>query len=150
METTQDSLFDKAMARYQSGEDAVELIKDFEEITATAPNHSAGWTCLAWLQLLSKQNETALRSARMAVKLNRQDPQARINLCLLDKVVNYVNFANGADHVKRRQLLKQPFGDKVSISGGKVDRHIVIFQILWGIWPRPATRGIWPFWFPSH
>ena len=75
---------------------------------------------------------------------------ARINLCLLDKVVNYVNFANGADHVKRRQLLKQPFGDKVSISGGKVDRHIVIFQILWGIWPRPATRGIWPFWFPSH
>ncbi|WP_320666555.1 hypothetical protein [Prochlorococcus sp. MIT 1307] len=82
MESTEESLFDQAMARYESGTDAIELIKDFEAITSTAPNQSAGWTCLAWLQLLCNQNEEALRSARRAVKLNRQDPQSRINLCL--------------------------------------------------------------------
>ena len=37
---------------------------------------------MAWLQLLCNQNEAALRSARKAVKLNKQDPQSRINLCL--------------------------------------------------------------------
>ena len=82
MESTEESFFDKAMARYESGVEACELIKDFESITATAPNQSAGWTCLAWLQLLCNRNEEALRSARKAVKLNRQDPQARINLSL--------------------------------------------------------------------
>ena len=82
MESREESLFDKAMARYESGTDALDLIKDFEAITATAPNQSAGWTCLAWLQLLCNQHELALRSARRAVKLNRQDPQSRINLCL--------------------------------------------------------------------
>ena len=82
METTEESLFDQAMARYESGVEAAELIKDFEVITTSAPNQSAGWTCLAWLQLLCNQNEAALRSARRAVKLNRQDPQSRINLCL--------------------------------------------------------------------
>ena len=58
------------------------MIKDFEIITTSAPNQSAGWTCLAWLQLLCNQNEAALRSARKAVKLNKQDPQSRINLSL--------------------------------------------------------------------
>ena len=82
MESTEESFFDKAMARYESGVEACELIKDFESITATTPNQSAGWTCLAWLQLLCNKNEEALRSARKAVKLNRQDPQARINLSL--------------------------------------------------------------------
>ena len=82
MTISEESPFDKAMARYESGEDACELINDFELITATAPNQSAGWTCLAWLQLLCNKNEAALRSARRAVKLNRQDPQARINLSL--------------------------------------------------------------------
>ena len=82
MESKEESLFDKAMTRYESGIEASELIQDFEAITASAPNQSAGWTCLAWLQLLCNQNEAALRSARRAVKLNKQDPQSRINLCL--------------------------------------------------------------------
>ena len=81
-ESSDETLFDQAMARYQSGAEASEVIQDFEEITASAPNHSAGWTCLAWLQLLCNQPEAALRSARLAVKLNSQDPQARINLTL--------------------------------------------------------------------
>ena len=82
MDATQDSLFQQAMARYQDGVPAEDLLGDFETITAAAPRQSAGWTCLTWLQMLCEQPEEALRSGRMAVKLNPQDPQARINLCL--------------------------------------------------------------------
>ena len=82
METSQDSLFEQAMARYQAGAAADEVLPDFARIVEAAPRQSAGWTCLAWLQLLCEQPEEALRSARFAVKLNPQDPQARINLSL--------------------------------------------------------------------
>ena len=82
MESSQDSLFEHAMARYQSGAAAADVLPDFLHITEAAPRQSAGWTCLAWLQLLCDQPEEALRSARFAVKLNGQDPQARINLSL--------------------------------------------------------------------
>ena len=77
MESSQESLFEQAMARYQAGASAAEILPDFLRITEAAPRQSAGWTCLAWLQL-----EDALRSARFAVKLNPQDPQARVNLSL--------------------------------------------------------------------
>ena len=82
METSQDSLFEQAMARYQAGAAAEEVLPDFARIVEAAPRQSAGWTCLAWLQLLCDQQEEALRSARFAVRLNGQDPQARINLSL--------------------------------------------------------------------
>ena len=82
METSQDSLFEQAMARYQAGAAAEEVLPDFARIVEAAPRQSAGWTCLAWLQLLCDQPEEALRSARFAVRLNGQDPQARINLSL--------------------------------------------------------------------
>ena len=74
------SLFDQAIARYQQGAEPDDLIDDFLTITAQSPRQSAGWTCLAWLQLLLDQPRTALQSARTAVRLNPQDPQARINL----------------------------------------------------------------------
>lgn len=74
--------FEQALQRYQEGAPVAELIEDFEAITRQAPAQSAGWTCLAWLQLLADQPMAALRSARTAVKLSPQDPQARINLSL--------------------------------------------------------------------
>jgi len=82
--TTQEapSLFDQAMERYQQGTAPAELIDSFLAITKQAPGQSAGWTCLAWLQLLDNQHQAALRSAKTAVRLNPQDPQARINLSL--------------------------------------------------------------------
>ena len=52
METSQDSLFEQAMARYQAGAAAEEVLPDFARIVEAAPRQSAGWTCLAWLQLL--------------------------------------------------------------------------------------------------
>ena len=82
MESSQESLFEQAMARYQAGASAAEILPDFLRITEAAPRQSAGWTCLAWLQLLCDLPEDALRSARFAVKLNPQDPQARVNLSL--------------------------------------------------------------------
>ena len=82
MESSQESLFEQAMARYQAGASAANILPDFLRITEAAPRQSAGWTCLAWLQLLCDLPEDALRSARFAVKLNPQDPQARINLSL--------------------------------------------------------------------
>ena len=82
--TTPDapSLFDQAMERYKQGTAPAELIDTFLAITEQAPGQSAGWTCLAWLQLLDDQHQAALRSAKTAVRLNPQDPQARINLSL--------------------------------------------------------------------
>ncbi|MGB5135983.1 MAG: hypothetical protein WBN89_12495 [Prochlorococcaceae cyanobacterium] len=77
-----NSQFDQAIARYNAGEDPATLIPEFIAITQQAPRQSAGWTCLAWLQLLADRPLDALRSARNAVKLNPQDPQARINLTL--------------------------------------------------------------------
>ena len=76
------SLFDQAVGRYQQGAAPEELIDDFLTITAESPRLSAGWTCLAWLQLLLDRPNDALGSARTAVRLNPQDPQARINLSL--------------------------------------------------------------------
>ena len=105
MDSTEESLFDKAMARYESGEDPQDLIKDFESITATFPNQSAGWTCLAWLQLLCDQNDEALRSARRAVKLNKQDPQARINLSLALLETNSKGVREHVEFLQRVLLL---------------------------------------------
>ena len=76
------SRFDEAIGRYQQGAAPEEVIDDFLAITAQAPRQSAGWTCLAWLQLLLDQPGAALQSASTAVKLNPQDPQARLNLSL--------------------------------------------------------------------
>ena len=76
------SAFEAALQRYQQGVAAAELVGDFEAIVAQNPRQSAGWTCLAWLQLLDNQPLEALRSARTAVRLSPQDPQARINLAL--------------------------------------------------------------------
>ena len=105
METNDESLFDNAMARYQSGEEASKLIKDFEEITSISPNQSAGWTCLAWLQLLCNENQNALRSARVAVKLNPQDPQSRINLTIALLETNSKGVREHIEFVKRALLI---------------------------------------------
>ena len=101
MDSSKESPFEKAMARYEAGAKAIDLIEDFQAITETAPNQSAGWTCLAWLQLLCDQPEAALRSARLAVKLNAQDPQSRINLTLALLETNSKGVREQIDLVKR-------------------------------------------------
>ena len=116
MESSEQSLFDKAMERYQTGEEAIELLQDFEIITSQYPNQSAGWTCLAWLQLLCNMNNEALKSARTAVKLNRQDPQARINLSLALLETNSKGVREHIDFVKRILIAVPDFNTELNQS----------------------------------
>tara|TARA_B100000131_G_scaffold222346_1_gene213932 strand:- start:415 stop:834 length:420 start_codon:yes stop_codon:yes gene_type:complete len=116
MDSSQENLFDNAMSRYKSGEDASILIKDFEVITSSSPNQSAGWTCLAWLQLLCDRNDDGLRSARIAVKLNSQDPQARINLSLALLATNSKGVRDHIEFVKRALLVVPEFEKELKIS----------------------------------
>ena len=105
MDQSEESLFDEAMERYKAGSPPEELIKDFEKITSSSPSNAAGWTCLSWLQLLCNYPQEALRSSRHAVKLNGQDPQARINLSLALLETNSKGVRDHIDFVKRAILV---------------------------------------------
>ena len=110
-ETVQDasaqesSAFEAALQRYHQGADAAELVDEFAAIAAQNPRQSAGWTCLAWLQLLDNQPQVALRSAKLAVKLNPQDPQARINLSLAMLETNAKGVREHIELVQRLRLM---------------------------------------------
>ncbi|NJP11364.1 MAG: hypothetical protein HC866_19365 [Leptolyngbyaceae cyanobacterium RU_5_1] len=77
-----DSLFDQGIERYKAGEEPETLIPVFKEVCDRAPKSSPAWTCLAWLYLLTDKPGKAYDAAQKGVKLNPQDPQARINLAL--------------------------------------------------------------------
>jgi predicted Zn-dependent protease len=82
MTQTVDELFDAGLARYKAGESIETLIPTFKEVCDRAKKNSSAHTCLAWLYLLADQPGLAMSTAQKAVKLNPQDPQARINLAL--------------------------------------------------------------------
>jgi predicted Zn-dependent protease len=82
MTNTVESLFDTGLERYKAGEAADSLIPVFKEVCDRAPKTSAAWVCLAWLYLLDNKANLAYKAAQKAVKLNPQDPQARVNLAL--------------------------------------------------------------------
>lgn len=79
---TVEALFDHGIERYKAGEDAANLIPLFKDVCDRAPKSSPAWTCLAWLYLLDSKPSKALKAAQKAVKLNPQDPQARVNLAV--------------------------------------------------------------------
>jgi predicted Zn-dependent protease len=82
MTQTVESLFDTGLERYKAGEAPSELIPLFKEVCDRAPRSSTAWTCLAWLYLLDGKPSFAHKAAQKAVKLNPQDPQARVNLAV--------------------------------------------------------------------
>lgn len=82
MTQTVDALFDEGIERYKAGENPEALIPVFKEVCDRAPKSSPAWTCLAWLYLLTDKPSKAYDAAQKAVKLNPQDPQARVNLSL--------------------------------------------------------------------
>ncbi|MGH8001573.1 MAG: tetratricopeptide repeat protein [Brasilonema sp.] len=82
MTNTVESLFDTGLERYKAGEAAADLIPVFKEVCDRAPRSTAAWTCLAWLYLLDDKPNFAYKAAQKAVKLNPQDPQARVNLAI--------------------------------------------------------------------
>ena len=77
-----EELFDAGLARYQEGVNALELIPTFKEVCERAPKSSPAWTCLSWLYLLADKPTQAYKAAQKAVKINPEDPQARINLSI--------------------------------------------------------------------
>lgn len=82
MTETVEDLFDKGLERYQAGESAAELIPVFKDVCDRAPKSSAAWTCLSWLYLMDERPTQAYKAAQKAVKLNGEDPQARVNLAI--------------------------------------------------------------------
>jgi predicted Zn-dependent protease len=77
-----EELFDQGIERYNAGESAASLLPVFKEICDRAPKNSSAWTCLSWLYLLDNKPSQAHKAAQKAVKLNPQDPQARVNLAV--------------------------------------------------------------------
>jgi predicted Zn-dependent protease len=82
MTQTVETLFDQGIERYKAGEAPEELIPVFKEVCDRSPKTSSAWTCLAWLYLLTDKPSKAYETASKAVKLNPQDPQARVNLAI--------------------------------------------------------------------
>jgi hypothetical protein len=72
-----ETLFDQGLERYKAGESAADLLPLFKEVCDRAPKSSSAWTCLSWLYLLDSKPTQAYK-----VKLNPQDPQARVNLAM--------------------------------------------------------------------
>ena len=77
-----DNLLDRGLERYQAGEKVEDLIPYFQELCDRAPRNATAWSCLAWLYLLTDQENKALKAAQKSVKLESKAPQARINLAL--------------------------------------------------------------------
>lgn len=82
MTETVEALFDQGLERYRAGESPETLLPLFKEVCERSPKSSPAWTCLSWLYLLDNKPTQAYKSAQKAVKLNPQDPQARINLAI--------------------------------------------------------------------
>ena len=115
-----ESYFNNALSRYQSGEEVLTLLQDFKKITNQIPNHFAAWTCLSWLYLLNKNNDEALLAAKQAVKLNGQDPQARMNLALALLATNTKGVRENITLIKRMAMMVPEIHDELqtSISDG--------------------------------
>jgi tetratricopeptide (TPR) repeat protein len=80
--TTVEDLFNQGLERYNAGEAVETLIPVFKDVCDRAQRNSPALTCLAWLYLLEGKPILALKAAQKAIKLNPQDPQARINLVM--------------------------------------------------------------------
>jgi predicted Zn-dependent protease len=82
MTETVEVLFDQGLERYNAGESAATLLPTFKDVCDRSPKSSSAWTCLSWLYLLDSKPTQAAKAAKVAVKLNPQDPQARVNLAI--------------------------------------------------------------------
>ena len=100
-----ESDFNAALSKYQDGQDLIPIVQDFQKIIQQIPNHFAAWTCLSWLQLILKNNDEALTAARHAVRLNQQDPQARMNLSLALLATNNKGVREHVELIKKMGMM---------------------------------------------
>ena len=100
-----ESDFNSALSKYHDGQELTLIVEDFQKIIHQIPNHFAAWTCLSWLQLLLKNNQAALVAARQAVRLNQQDPQARMNLSLALLATNNKGVREQVELIKKMAIM---------------------------------------------
>ncbi|AFY69788.1 TPR repeat-containing protein [Thalassoporum mexicanum PCC 7367] len=79
---TAEELFEEGLTRYKAGDELSEIIPIFKTVCDRQPKIASGWTCLSWLYLLDGKATLAYKAAQKAVKLNPEDPQARINIAI--------------------------------------------------------------------
>jgi len=113
---TVESLFDTGLSRYKAGESVEELIPVFQEVCDRAPKSGSAWICLAWLYLLDNKSDLAYKAAQKAVKLNPQDPQARINLALAMLESGQKGLRQHIDFVKQVLAVNSEWREEIQTS----------------------------------
>ena len=116
MTNTVESLFDTGLERYKAGESVESLIPVFKEVCDRAPKTSAAWICLAWLYLLDSKPNLAYKAAQKAVKLNPQDPQARINLALAMLETGQKGLREHIDVAQQLVFVNEEWSDEIKNS----------------------------------
>ncbi len=116
MTQTLDSLFDAGLERYKAGEPVADLIPVFKELCDRSPKSSAAWTCLAWLYLLDNKANFAYKAAQKAVKINAQDPQARVNLAVAMLETKQKGLREHVDFAKQLILVNDEWQDEIKES----------------------------------
>jgi predicted Zn-dependent protease len=116
MTQTVESLFDTGLERYKAGEAADALIPVFKEVCDRAPKTGSAWICLAWLYMLDNQSSLAYKAAQKAVKLNPQDPQARVNLAVAMLETNQKGIRQHVDFVKQLIFVNPEWRDEIQNS----------------------------------
>ncbi|MBD2569501.1 MULTISPECIES: hypothetical protein [Nostocaceae] len=116
MTTTIEELFDTGLERYKAGESVESLIPVFKEVCDRSPKTSSAWICLAWLYLLDNKANLAYKAANKAVKLNPQDPQARINLALAMLETGQKGLREHIDFAQQLIFVNQEWEDEIKSS----------------------------------
>ncbi|BBD69272.1 TPR repeat-containing protein [Nostoc commune NIES-4072] len=116
MTNTVESLFDTGLERYKAGEAVDSLIPVFKEVCDRAPKTSAAWICLAWLYLLDNKPNLAYKAAQKAVKLNPQDPQARVNLALAMLETGQKGLREHIDIAQQLLFVNEEWRDEIKTS----------------------------------
>ncbi|QSJ18224.1 hypothetical protein JYQ62_05230 [Nostoc sp. UHCC 0702] len=116
MTNTIESLFDTGLERYKAGEAPETLIPVFKEVCDRAPKTSSAWICLSWLYLLDNKPNLAYKAATKAVKLNPQDPQARVNLAVAMLETGQKGLREHVDFVKQLIFVNPEWRDEIKNS----------------------------------
>jgi predicted Zn-dependent protease len=116
MTTTQtvEELFDSGLERYKAGESVETLIPVFKEVCDRSRTVSAAWTCLSWLYLLGDKPALAYTTAQKAVKLNPQDPQARVNLAIAMLETNKKGVRSHIELTQQVMMVSEELRDEVN------------------------------------
>ena len=116
MTQTVESLFETGLESYKAGTDPAELIPIFQEICDRAPQNSAAWTCLSLLYMLTDKPKLAYKAAQKAVKLNPQDPQARVNLATAMLETGQKGLRDHVEVASQLMLVNEEWQDEIKNS----------------------------------